>query len=137
MELFKKQILLLKLADLLERDVQELSKLESLNNGTPYALEELIIGGLVHTIRYNAGWMDKLDGRTITTNTTSHVYTQIKPIGVCGLIIPWNLPLWALIVKLAPCIAAGNTCVVKPSEKTPLTALKYVFFNFKTKDLLN
>ena len=68
--------------------------------------------------------MDKVDGRTITTNGPSHVFTKYSSIGVCGLVIPWNLPLWTLIVKLAPCIAMGNTVVIKPSEKTPITALK-------------
>eukprot|EP01080_Neovahlkampfia_damariscottae_P008163 gene8163-12623_t len=123
--LFERQSLLYKLADLFERDAKMLTELECVTNGTPFSLEEPVIAGLVHTIRYNAGWMDKVDGRMITTNGTSHVFTKYSPLGVCGLVIPWNLPLWTLVVKLAPCLAMGNTCVIKPSEKTPITALKF------------
>lgn len=116
--------LLFKLADLMERDIESLTELECLNNGTPYSLQKAVISGLPDEFRYYAGWIDKMDGRVVVTDTKNHVYTTKDPIGVCGIIIPWNLPLWALVVKLAPCLAMGNTCVIKPSEKTPLTALR-------------
>lgn len=120
----QRQKLLLKVADLFDRDAKNLSKLESLVNGTPLALQEAVIRALSNEWRYFAGFIDKLDGRVIKNDSCNHFYTTYEPIGVCGIIIPWNLPLWALVVKLAPCLAMGNCCVVKPSEKTPVTALK-------------
>lgn len=113
-----------KLADIIEREAKSLALLESTNNGSPLVTQNAVIGSLADEFRYYAGWIDKLDGRTIPTDS-SFAYTVREPIGICGIIIPWNLPLWALTVKLAPCLAMGNTCVIKPSEKTPLTALRF------------
>lgn len=120
----KKMKLLLKLADLIERDQESLAILESFNNGSPFSLQKAIVETLPDEFRYYAGFIDKMDGRVVVTDSKNHVYTTKDPIGICGIIIPWNLPLWALTVKLAPCLAMGNTCVIKPSEKTPLTALR-------------
>ncbi|KAL0482203.1 aldehyde dehydrogenase [Acrasis kona] len=116
---------LLRLADLWEKESEELAKLESFNNGSPINLSMYITKDLVNEWRYNAGWADKIEGRVVQScKNDLHVYTRREPIGVCGMIVPWNLPLWCLVVKLAPCLAMGNTVVVKPSELTPLTALK-------------
>ncbi|KAJ2924332.1 hypothetical protein H1R20_g12767, partial [Candolleomyces eurysporus] len=75
-------------------------------------------------IEYYAGWADKITGKTIETNPTKFAYTRHEPYGVVGQIIPWNFPFSMLAWKIAPAVATGNTVVIKPSEVTPLTALK-------------
>ncbi|KAI9325003.1 acetaldehyde dehydrogenase [Obelidium mucronatum] len=117
--------LLSKLADLIHRDAQELAAIEAYDNGKPFlqALKTDIHLVEQH-IRYFAGWSDKIDGRVIDVNKNVHVYTRAEPFGVVGQIIPWNFPLLMLSWKIAPALAAGNTIVLKSSEKTPLSALK-------------
>jgi len=87
-----------------------------------------VIGGLVNDWRYHAGWADKVDGRQLEVAPGTHCYVKREPLGVCGLILPWNVPLWTMVVKLAPCLAMGNTAVIKPAEQTPLTALRVAQF---------
>ncbi|KAL6066356.1 Retinal dehydrogenase 1 [Balamuthia mandrillaris] len=120
----KRRDLLLKLATLWEREAPALGKLEALNNGTLPAFQGAVIGALANDWRFNAGWADKIDGRVVEASPGTHTYVRREPIGVCGLILPWNVPLWTLVVKLAPCLAMGNTVVIKPAEQTPLTALR-------------
>lgn len=120
--------LILKLADLIERDRDYLVKLESLDNGKPLGHEgQYGSTGDVHLAiqfyRYFAGWADKLTGSTIPVDGNVFCYTRKEPMGVCGCIIPWNFPLVMQAWKLAPALAAGCTVVLKTSEKTPLTAL--------------
>jgi len=116
--------LLLKVASLWETQVPALGRLEALNNGTLPAFQTAVIGGLVNDWRYHAGWADKVDGRVIDAAPGTHSYVRREPLGVCGMILPWNVPLWTMVVKLAPCLAMGNTVVIKPAEQTPLTALR-------------
>ena len=75
-------------------------------------------------IRYYAGWADKNHGKVIETDESKLGYTRHEPIGVVGQIIPWNFPLLMLTWKIGPALATGNAIVLKPSEFTPLTALK-------------
>jgi len=115
-----------RLADLLERDAEELAELESLNNGKPVKFaRDFDIGDSVACLRYFAGWADKITGETIEVdNHTKLAFTRHDPIGVCGQIIPWNYPIQMWGWKVAPALACGCTIVMKPSELTPLTALK-------------
>ena len=120
--------LLLKLADLIERDRDYLENLEALDNGKPVGNEGQYgtKGDVYLTLqcfRYYAGWADKIQGLTIPVEGNVFCYTRKEPIGVCGCIIPWNFPLLMQAWKLAPALATGNTIVLKSSEKTPLTAL--------------
>ncbi|KAG5720688.1 Aldehyde dehydrogenase [Termitomyces sp. T112] len=118
--------LLYKLADLLERDADEFAALESLNVGKVFASAKA--GDVQMTIdvfRYYAGWADKVQGKTIETNENKLAYTRHEPYGVVGQIIPWNAPLLMLAWKFGPALATGNTIVLKPSEITPLTALRF------------
>lgn len=78
----------------------------------------------IAVLKYYAGWADKITGQTLETNENTHAYTRHEPIGVVGQIIPWNVPLMMFIWKIAPALATGNTVVIKPSEITPLTALR-------------
>ena len=115
--------LLHKLADLIQRDVKILAKLESLDNGKTFGDSEFDIGCAVDTFRYYAGWADKTHGNTIPADGNYLTYTKREPIGVVGQIIPWNYPILMLAWKWAPALAAGCTSVLKPAEQTPLTAL--------------
>lgn len=120
---------MLKLADLIERDREALAHLESLDNGKPLAKDMKTYGStadlhlVIQCYRYYAGWADKITGSTIPVDSNQLVYTLREPVGVCAAIIPWNFPLLMMAWKLGPALAAGNTIVVKTSEKTPLSAL--------------
>jgi len=118
--------LLWKLADLLEEHADELAELETLDNGKPLRVARH--GDMPQAIkhfRYYAGLAGKLEGNTIPVSAPNQfVYTRREPMGVVGLIIPWNFPLLMAAWKLAPALAAGNTTILKPAEETPLTALR-------------
>ncbi|MEA3144430.1 MAG: aminomuconate-semialdehyde/2-hydroxymuconate-6-semialdehyde dehydrogenase [Thermoplasmata archaeon] len=111
-----------RIADLLERDQEELARLESLDTGKPVALaRRMDAARAVQNFRFFAGfartWHDAPSPMAGHGNRTHR-----RPLGVVGLITPWNLPLYLLTWKLAPALAMGNTVVAKPSELTPLTA---------------
>ncbi|MCI0700797.1 MAG: aldehyde dehydrogenase family protein [Planctomycetia bacterium] len=118
-------VLLLKLADAVEKHKDELAALESLDNGKP--INDSLLADLPMTsacYRYYAGWADKIMGQTIPIAGDYFCYTRHEPIGVVGQIIPWNFPLLMQAWKWAPALACGNTVVLKPAEQTPLTALR-------------
>lgn len=115
--------LLYKLATLLERDANYLASLESYNNGKIFkdSFGDVMASAL--TLKYYAGAADKVSGSVVPADGTKLCYTLYEPIGVCGAITPWNYPILMAAVKIAPCLAMGNTLVLKPAEQTPLTAL--------------
>lgn len=115
-----------KLADLIEANMPELIHLEVLDNGMPTAFAQATIGGAASGLRYYAGMCTKLYGRTTTMGADMefHAYSLSEPVGVVGLITPWNGPIATLFTKLAPALAAGCSVVVKPAELTSLTALR-------------
>nr|XP_033776067.1 aldehyde dehydrogenase family 1 member A3 [Geotrypetes seraphini] len=116
--------LLQKLADLIERERVTLATLESIDTGKPFLHAFLIdLEGCIKTLRYYAGWADKVQGKTIPVDDTCVCFTRHEPIGVCGAITPWNFPLLMLVWKLAPALCCGNTIVIKPAEQAPLTSL--------------
>ncbi|THU91597.1 aldehyde dehydrogenase [Dendrothele bispora CBS 962.96] len=116
---------LLKLADLMEKHRDELAALEALDVGKPYPVAwRADLNASIGTIRYYGGWADKVQGKTIETTENKLAYTRHEPYGVVGCIIPWNFPLLMLTWKIGPALAVGNTVVLKPSENTPLTALR-------------
>jgi aminomuconate-semialdehyde/2-hydroxymuconate-6-semialdehyde dehydrogenase len=115
--------LLLKLAELIEENLDELARLESLDNGKTVSLaRRLDIPRAVANFRFFATAILHHASEAHITDGVALNYTLRQPMGVAGLISPWNLPLYLLSWKIAPAIAAGNTCVAKPSELTPLTA---------------
>jgi len=116
--------LMFKLADLIEENAEELATLESLNCGKTITDSRGDIAGTVNTIRYYAGWADKIEGRTVPVRGNFLSYTLRQPVGVVGQIIPWNFPLLMLAWKWGPALACGNTIVMKPAEQTPLSALR-------------
>jgi phenylacetaldehyde dehydrogenase len=114
-------------ADLIEAHADELAMLEALDGGKPIALAKPVdVMATVGAFRYYAGWADKIHGTTNALNMDGehHAYTLREPMGVAALIVPWNYPLVMAGMKLAPALAAGCTCVLKPAEDTPITALR-------------
>src|SRR6478672_4504837 len=115
--------LLLKLADLIEKNAEELAQVESRDAGKPISLaRKLDIPRAVANFRFFATAILHFASEAHVTDGSALNYTLRQPIGVAGLISPWNLPLYLLSWKIAPAVASGNTCVAKPSELTPLTA---------------
>jgi acyl-CoA reductase-like NAD-dependent aldehyde dehydrogenase len=115
--------LLHRLADALDDRRDELATLEARNVGKPIADARGEIGMVVDTFRYYAGAPERLLGQTIPVAGGVDM-TFREPLGVVGLITPWNFPLNIASWKVAPALAAGNTIVLKPAELTPLTALE-------------
>jgi betaine-aldehyde dehydrogenase len=115
--------LLRELADAIEARLQELATLEARNAGKPIGDARAEIGMVVETFRFYAGAPERLLGQTIPVAGGVDM-TFREPLGVVGLIVPWNFPLTIASWKLAPALAAGNCVVLKPAELTPLTALE-------------
>ena len=126
----RKGLLLNRLADLVERDTEFLAQLESLDMGRPFGMgAQLMVPNLVATLRYYAGWADKINGEQIANDgymgapIPTHAYTLRQPLGVVAAIVPWNAPLMILGWKLAPALACGNTVIIKPAEDASLSIL--------------
>jgi betaine-aldehyde dehydrogenase len=116
--------LLYALTDTLSDHREELAVLEARNAGKAIADARGEMGMVVDTFRYYAGAPERLLGDTIPV-AGGQAFTVREPVGVVGLITPWNFPLTIAAWKLAPALAAGNTVVLKPAELTPLTALRF------------
>jgi aldehyde dehydrogenase (NAD+) len=116
--------LLFDLAELVEHHSEELAALESYNSGKTIGDSKGDMAGVANTLRYYAGWADKVEGKTIPVRGSFLSYTLRQPVGVVGQIIPWNFPLLMLAWKWGPALACGNAVVMKPAEQTPLTALR-------------
>ena len=114
------------LASLVDTHAETLATIETWDNGKPYsvALNE-DVAEVAGTLRYYAGYADKLHGQVIDTGPDKLAYTLREPLGVCGQIIPWNYPLAMAAWKLGPALAAGNTVVLKAAEQTPLSILYF------------
>ncbi len=121
----EKELILWRLADLIERHKDELARLESMENGKTLreALRADVNPG-IDAIRYYAGWVRRIYGETIPVDGPFLNYTLREPVGVVGAIVPWNYPTCIATWKFAPALACGCSVVLKPSELTPLTALK-------------
>jgi len=116
---------LLKLADLIDKQAEELATLETRNNGKPLREAKFDVGDAANCFRYYAGLITKSLGQTFEVPDPNIQCLVVRePIGVCGQIIPWNYPLLMAAWKLAPGLAAGNCCILKPAEVTPLTAIR-------------
>ncbi|KAJ3508204.1 hypothetical protein NMY22_g16692 [Coprinellus aureogranulatus] len=114
-----------KLAQLMEAHADELAAIEALDNGKTFSWASgLDVAHSIQVVKYYSGWADKIAGQTLETDKNTFAYTRHEPIGVVGQIIPWNVPLIMFVWKIAPALATGNTVVLKPSELTPLTALR-------------
>src|SRR5467141_3325128 len=119
--------MLLKLADALDQHAEELAELESQNVGKPlgYARDEMPVAS--DNIRFFAGAARLLEGKSAGEYMRGYSsWLRREPIGIVGGIAPWNYPLMMAVWKLAPALAAGNVQVLKPSEQTPLSLLRFV-----------
>src|SRR5262245_8410407 len=116
--------LLFKLADLTEQHAEELAALESLNCGKTISDARGDLQGVVNTLRYYAGWADKIEGRTVPVRGNFLCYTLRQPVGVVGQIIPWTFPLLLLAWQPGPALACANAVGMKLAEQTPLTGIK-------------
>jgi acyl-CoA reductase-like NAD-dependent aldehyde dehydrogenase len=119
----ERSAVLRRLADVLEGRAEELATLEARNAGKPIADARGELEMVVETFRFYAAAPERLLGDTIPV-AGGVAMTFREPLGVVGLIVPWNFPLLIASWKLAPALAAGNTVVLKPAELTPLTALE-------------
>jgi betaine-aldehyde dehydrogenase len=117
-------MLLRRLADTVDSAREELAQLESRNAGKPIGDARGEMGMVAQTIAYYAGAPERLLGDTIPVSG-GQAMTVREPLGVVGLIVPWNFPLTIASWKLGPALGAGNTVVLKPAELTPLTALRF------------
>jgi len=119
--------LLRRVADLLVRDKEEIAHTETLDTGKTLAESRIDVDDVTAVFHYYADLADKDGGRLIDTGRPTVLSRVVhEPVGVCVLITPWNYPLLQLSWKVAPALAAGNTCVIKPSEVTPLTSVSLV-----------
>jgi acyl-CoA reductase-like NAD-dependent aldehyde dehydrogenase len=118
--------LLWRLGDLIEKNIDELAELETLDNGKPIFESRYVDMPMIADVfRYYAGWATKIHGETVNTFNNAFTYTLREPVGVVGAIVAWNFPLLLASWKLGPALACGNTVVLKPAEQTPLTALRF------------
>ncbi len=128
----ERQAMIWRLSDLVERHAEELTELESLDNGKTKKMAGIVdIPGTRDYFRYMAGWATKIEGSTIDVSVGRggpeakfQAQTRREPVGVVAQIIPWNFPLAMAAWKLGPALAAGCACILKPAEQTPLTALR-------------
>ncbi len=119
--------LLLRVADLLERDGKNVARTESLDTGKRLVESEYDVADVVACLRYFGGIAGTDAGRVIDTGRDDAISRVVhEPVGVCGLITPWNYPLLQASWKVAPALVAGNTFVLKPSELTPSTAILFM-----------
>ena len=126
-----REALIWRLADLIDQHADELAELESIDNGKTKQMAGIVdVPGARNYFRYMAGWATKIEGSTIDVSVGGakggriNAYTRREPVGVVAQIIPWNFPLVMAAWKLGPALATGCTCILKPAEQTPLTALR-------------
>jgi aldehyde dehydrogenase (NAD+) len=112
-----------RLARLLEQHKDEFVSAETAHNGKTLFDSDFDVTSTVACLDYYAGAANKWFGETIPGPAGYFVYTRREPLGVCGLIVPWNFPLAIAVWKVGPALAGGNTIVLKPASETPLTAL--------------
>lgn len=116
---------LTKLAELLAARIEAMAWIECYDAGKPIAASRGWLAGAPATLEYYAGCLLALSGETLdVSDRTLFDFTLREPLGVCGLIVPWNFPLSIALLKMAPALAAGNCVVVKPSELTPLSTVE-------------
>ncbi|MGM0983844.1 MAG: aldehyde dehydrogenase [Pseudomonadota bacterium] len=120
----KRKKVLLHLADLMEANKHELALLDTLDMGKPVNSSLGDMAGAIGCIRYQAECIDKLYGEVAPTGEEALALVLREPLGVVASIVPWNFPLMMTAWKIAPALAAGNSVILKPSEKSPLSALR-------------
>ncbi|MBN8746376.1 MAG: aldehyde dehydrogenase [Variovorax sp.] len=122
----RRAALMRRLGDLVEANAPVLAEAETRDNGKTYGEMLRQMGNTAEWYRYFGGLCDKIEGRVIPVEAPGHLnYALREPLGVIAMIIPWNSPVRLLAWKLAPALAAGNTCVIKPSEHASTSTLQF------------
>ena len=116
--------LLQKFAELIRKNADELARAETRNVGKPINDSRDEVGLAANVFDYYAGTTNKAGGQTIPAAAPGVLMSFREPVGVCGIIVPWNFPIAITSWKSAPALAMGNTVVLKPAEQTPLTAIR-------------
>jgi betaine-aldehyde dehydrogenase len=116
--------LLNRFAALIRENAEELARLETRNVGKPIRDSRDEVGLAANVFEYYAGATNKVGGQTIPAAAPGVLLSFREPVGVCGIIVPWNFPIAITSWKSAPALAMGNTVVLKPAEQTPLTAMR-------------
>ena len=127
MDVQSRSDILLKIADMVEEDIEEIARIESMDNGKPLREAMADVDDAVHCFRYYAGLIRTPNGGVYGVNSnfgTMHSYEIHEPVGVCALITPWNFPFLMGVWKMAPALAAGNSIIFKPSSETVLSTIK-------------
>jgi 4-guanidinobutyraldehyde dehydrogenase / NAD-dependent aldehyde dehydrogenase len=121
----RRKRILVKFADLMQQHRDELALLETLDMGKPIRYSLAVdLAGAANCIRWYGEAIDKVYGEIAPAPADSLALVTREPVGVVGAIVPWNYPMLMASWKIAPALAAGNSVVLKPSEKSPLTALR-------------
>jgi betaine-aldehyde dehydrogenase len=120
----KRGRMLLKLAELIRKNAEELAKLEARNVGKPIRDARDEVGLAADCFEYYAGATNKVFGQTIPSAAPGVLMTFREPVGVCGIIVPWNFPIAITSWKAAPALSMGNAILIKPAEQTPMTAIR-------------
>jgi len=115
---------LLKIADKVASNLDELAALESLDNGMPLWFAQGAVTATVDIFRYYAGWSSKVLGTTMPSDGSTLIYSLREPLGVCGQVIPWNVPILMASIKFANALCCGNTVILKPAELACLTSIR-------------
>lgn len=115
---------LFKVAELIESNADELARLDMIDAGKPFLDCQFDIPACVEIFRFNAGLTDKILGATYPVQQNSFAFSKREPYGIVGAIVPWNYPIYNACLKVAPILAMGNCCILKPAELTSLSALK-------------
>lgn len=117
--------LLWRIADLIEKNIDEVAEIETLDNGKPIFESRYVdLPTVIEVFRYYAGWATKITGETINSRPNAFTYTLREPLGVVAAIVPWNFPLLLASWKIGPALAAGNCVIWKPASQTSLSALR-------------
>jgi acyl-CoA reductase-like NAD-dependent aldehyde dehydrogenase len=127
--------ILARVADAIEGNGEALAQIDSMETGRPLADSEEDIHAASGMFRYFAGLADKISGQTIPVQNDKLCYTRREPYGIIAAITAWNYPLFNASAKIAPILATGNACILKPAEEAPLTALKLASIIQSVEDL--
>src|SRR5438094_7946605 len=118
--------ILFAMADIVRKNAPMLAELETLNCGKPIVESEFDMNDTASCFDYYGGLATKIHGETLPVPDNALNMTLREPVGVAGLIVPWNYPLMLAAWKLGPALAAGCTVIVKPAEQTPITTLEFM-----------
>lgn len=117
--------LMRRLGELIEQQIPEIAQMETQDTGLPiYQTQNALIPRAAHNFEFFAEICQQMNGQTYPVDDQMLNYTLVQPVGVCALVSPWNVPFMTATWKVAPCLALGNTAILKMSELSPLTADK-------------